>query len=148
MLFLDCKGTPREVGRQQGEALRELIHRRWAKDIEPQLARLREKNPNADDRVAAVHQRCVTFLDATAPDIVAPTGVVVTAPVAAAVVSGVVPVTATATDTVGVARVVFSVRVGTTTTEIATDTTAPYGIDWNTGAVANGAATLTATVST
>jgi cytochrome c5 len=45
---------------------------------------------------------------------------------------------------VGVARVVFSVRVGTTTTEIATDTSAPYSATWNTGAVANGAATLTA----
>lgn len=84
-------------------------------------------------------------LGATAPDIVAPTGVAVTAPAAAAVVSGVVPVTAAATDNVGVARVVFSVRVGTTTTEIATDNTAPFGIDWNTGGVANGEATLTAT---
>ncbi len=43
------------------------------------------------------------------------------------------------------ARVVFAVRVGTTTTEIATDTTAPFSVDWNTGTVANGAATLTAT---
>jgi uncharacterized protein (TIGR03118 family) len=84
-------------------------------------------------------------LGATAPDIVAPTGVAVTAPAAAATLSGTVPVTANATDNVGVARVVFSVRVGTTTTEIATDTTSPYGIDWNTGSVANGAVTLTAT---
>jgi mono/diheme cytochrome c family protein len=44
-----------------------------------------------------------------------------------------------------VARVVFAVRVGTTTTEIATDTTAPFSASWNTGTVANGAATLTAT---
>ena len=84
-------------------------------------------------------------LGATAPDIVAPTGVAITAPVAAATVSGSTNVTANATDNVGVARVVFSVRVGTTTTEIATDTSAPFSASWNTGAVANGAATLTAT---
>ncbi len=83
-------------------------------------------------------------LGATAPDIVAPTGVAITAPAAAAAVSGTVTVTVTANDNVGVARVVFSVRVGTTTTEIATDTTAPFSASWNTGAVANGAATLTA----
>lgn len=84
-------------------------------------------------------------LGATAPDIVAPTAVALTAPAPAATVSGTVAVTATATDNVGVARVVFAVRVGTTTTEIATDTTAPYGVDWNSGSVANGAATLVAT---
>jgi len=84
-------------------------------------------------------------LGATAPDIVAPTGVAITAPAAASTVSGTVAVNANATDGVGVARVVFSVRVGTTTTEIATDTAAPYTADWNTGSVANGAATLTAT---
>jgi uncharacterized protein (TIGR03118 family) len=83
-------------------------------------------------------------LGATAPDIAAPTGVAVTAPAAASTVSGSVTDTANATDNVGVARVVFSVRVGTTTTEIATDTSAPYSAAWNTGAVANGAATLTA----
>jgi hypothetical protein len=44
-----------------------------------------------------------------------------------------------------VARVVFAVRVGTTTTEIATDTAAPFSTDWNSGSTANGAATLTAT---
>jgi uncharacterized protein (TIGR03118 family) len=84
-------------------------------------------------------------LGATAPDITAPTGVAITAPAAAATVSGTTTITANATDNVGVARVVFSVRVGTTTTEIATDTTAPYSTDWATGSVANGAATLIAT---
>jgi uncharacterized protein (TIGR03118 family) len=84
-------------------------------------------------------------LGATAPDIAAPTGVAITAPAAASTVSGTVQVTANASDNVGVARVVFAVRVGTTTTEIATDTTAPFSASWNTGAVANGAATLTAT---
>ncbi|MBK6673101.1 MAG: TIGR03118 family protein [Proteobacteria bacterium] len=83
-------------------------------------------------------------LGATAPDIAAPTGVAVTAPAAASTVSGTVDVTASATDNIGVTRVVFNVRVGTTTTEIATDTTAPYSASWATGSVANGAATLTA----
>ncbi|MFO1503998.1 MAG: TIGR03118 family protein [Steroidobacteraceae bacterium] len=84
-------------------------------------------------------------LGATAPDISAPTGVSITAPAAASTVSGTVDVTANASDNAGVARVVFSVRVGTTTTEIATDTSAPFSASWNTGAVANGPATLTAT---
>lgn len=84
-------------------------------------------------------------LGATAPDIVAPNGVAVTAPAAASMTSGTVDVTASAADNVGVARVVFAVRVGTTTTEIATDTTAPYAASWNTGGTANGAATLIAT---
>jgi hypothetical protein len=56
-----------------------------------------------------------------------------------------VTASASATDNVGVARVVFAVRVGTVTTEIATDTTAPFSVSWNTGAVPNGAATLIAT---
>jgi uncharacterized protein (TIGR03118 family) len=84
-------------------------------------------------------------LGATAPDIVAPTGVAVTAPAAASTVSGTVNVTANASDNVGVARVVFSVRVGTTTTEISTDTSAPFAASWASGTVANGAATLSAT---
>ncbi len=84
-------------------------------------------------------------LGATAPDVVAPTGVVVTAPVAAATVSGTIAVTANAADNVGVARVVFSTRVGTTTTDIATATTAPYSINWNSGTAANGPVTLIAT---
>ncbi|MEJ0100338.1 MAG: TIGR03118 family protein [Pseudomonadota bacterium] len=84
-------------------------------------------------------------LGATAPDIAAPTAVSVTAPAAAATVSGTVSVTANASDNVGVARVVFSVRVGTTTTDINTANAAPFSVNWNTGTVANGAATLTAT---
>jgi uncharacterized protein (TIGR03118 family) len=84
-------------------------------------------------------------LGAMAPDIVAPTAVTLTTPAASATVSGTVPLSATASDNVGVARMVFSVRVGSTTTEIATDNSAPFGVDWNSGSVANGAATLTAT---
>jgi len=84
-------------------------------------------------------------LGATAPDIVAPTGVAITAPAAASTVSGTVNITANATDNVGVASVKFQVRVGTTTTDISTDTTAPFSASWNSGTVANGAATLIAT---
>jgi len=84
-------------------------------------------------------------LGATAPDIAAPTGVAITAPAAASSVSGTVDVTANAADNVGVARMLFQVRVGTTTTDISSDTTAPFSASWNSGSVANGAATLIAT---
>jgi uncharacterized protein (TIGR03118 family) len=83
-------------------------------------------------------------LGATAPDIVAPTGVAITAPTAASSVSGTVTINANATDNVGVVSVKFQVRVGTTTTDISTDTTAPFSASWNSGSVANGAATLLA----
>ncbi|MEO8307514.1 MAG: TIGR03118 family protein [Pseudomonadota bacterium] len=84
-------------------------------------------------------------LGATAPDVVAPTGVAITTPVAVASVSGSVPVTANAADNVGVAKVVFSTRVGSTTTDIATVTAAPFTATWNTGSTANGSVTLIAT---
>jgi hypothetical protein len=84
-------------------------------------------------------------LGAAAPDIVAPAGVAVTAPAEAANVSGSVSLSANATDNVRVTRVVFSVLTEGTTREIATDTTAPYVLTWNTATVANGAASLTAT---
>jgi uncharacterized protein (TIGR03118 family) len=84
-------------------------------------------------------------LGATAPDIIAPTGVALTAPAAAATVDGSITVSANAADNVGVARVVFSVHSGATTTDIGTDTAAPFSVTWNTGTVANGPADLTAT---
>jgi uncharacterized protein (TIGR03118 family) len=84
-------------------------------------------------------------LGATAPDIVAPVNVALTAPAAAATVSGSINMTATAGDNVGVARVVFSVTAGGTTSEIGTDTSAPFGLGWNTGTVANGTVSLAAT---
>jgi len=84
-------------------------------------------------------------LGATAPDIVAPTGVAITAPAAASTASGTVNITANANDNVGVDHVLFQVRVGTTTTDISTDTSAPFAASWNSGSVANGAATLIAT---
>lgn len=79
---------------------------------------------------------------ASAPDAVAPT-VSLTAP-AAGTISGKVTLTATANDDVGVAKVNFIIRVGTTNTTLGTDTTAPYTFDLDTTAFPNGAATLTA----
>ena len=81
-------------------------------------------------------------LGATAPDAVAPT-VALTAP-AAGTVSGTVTMTANAADNVGVARVNFIVRVGTTNTAVGSDTTAPYSFDLNTTTLANGAVSLIA----
>jgi uncharacterized protein (TIGR03118 family) len=83
-------------------------------------------------------------LGATAPDVVAPNGVAITAP-AAGTVSGSVPVTASASDNTGISRVDFQLKIGTAAaTTIGSATTAPYTITWNTTTVANGAATLTA----
>jgi len=78
-------------------------------------------------------------LGATAPDIVAPNGVALTAP-AAGNVTGTVTVSANAADNVGVTQVEFFAG----TTSIGVDTTAPYSVDWNTTTVANGNVSLTA----
>jgi uncharacterized protein (TIGR03118 family) len=83
-------------------------------------------------------------LGTQAPDIAAPDNVAITVPAAAATVSGAISVSASASDNIGVTKVVFSVESGGITSEIGTATTAPFGIDWNTGTVTNGAATLTA----
>jgi hypothetical protein len=74
------------------------------------------------------------------PDTIAPT-VSVTAPAAGATVSGVVTVTATAQDNVGVTSVQFQVdgqALGTP------DTTAPYSVSWDSAQSANGSHRLTA----
>jgi uncharacterized protein (TIGR03118 family) len=84
-------------------------------------------------------------LGTQAPDIVAPDSVAVTTPVGASTVSGTIGVAANANDNVGVVRVLFSVEVGGTTSEIGTANSAPFGIDWNTGTVPNGPAALMAT---
>jgi uncharacterized protein (TIGR03118 family) len=83
-------------------------------------------------------------LGATAPDVVAPNGVAISAP-AAGTVSGSVAVTASASDNVGVSRVDFQLKIGTAAaTTIGSVATAPYTLTWNSTTVANGAATLTA----
>ncbi len=76
----------------------------------------------------------------TIPDTVAPT-VLLTAPANGATLSGIVPVTATASDNVGVAGVQFlldGVNLGPE------DTTAPYSVNWNTATAAIGTHTLEA----
>ena len=65
----------------------------------------------------------------------------VTAPANNATVSGTVPLSATATDNVGVALVQFRVDGNP---PFAKDTTTPYSVSWNTTTVANGTHTLTA----
>ena len=71
-----------------------------------------------------------------------PPNVSIYAPANTSTVNGTIAISAQATDNVGVAGVQF--RVGQTTLG-AEDTTAPYGISWNTSAVADGTHTLTAT---
>ena len=73
-------------------------------------------------------------------DPTAPT-VAITGPAASAQVNDIVTVTADATDNVGVSGVQFLVDGVAAGAE---DTTAPYGLQWDTRAVPNGARTLTA----
>lgn len=73
-------------------------------------------------------------------DITPPT-LTLTAPLEGSTVSGPVAVTANAGDNIGVSKVEFTID-GTLAT---TDTTSPYGFNWNTLAVANGAHTISAT---
>jgi len=72
-------------------------------------------------------------------DTTAPT-VNITAPAAGAQVTGMVAVTAAASDDVGVTSVTFLVDA----TAIGTDTSSPYSASWNSGAVAAGSHTLRA----
>ena len=71
-------------------------------------------------------------------DTTAPT-VAITAPAAGATVAGVVPVSATATDAVGVAGVQFLLDGNPLGAE---DTTAPYSVSWTTSSSADGSHTL------
>jgi hypothetical protein len=70
-----------------------------------------------------------------------PPTVSITAPANGATVSGVQNVTATASDDVGVTQVEFFVD----GVSIGVDTTAPYGVSWDTTTATNGAHTITAT---
>ncbi|WP_369406326.1 Ig-like domain-containing protein [Archangium violaceum] len=63
----------------------------------------------------------------------------VSAPAQGALLRGTVPVSATASDAVGVERVEFYAG----TTLLGTSTIAPYAVSWDTTAVANGSVTLT-----
>ena len=75
------------------------------------------------------------------PDPLPPT-VSITAPAADATVAGVVTVSATASDNVGVVGVRFALDGVNLGSE---DTSAPYSVSWNTVSAANGPHTLTAT---
>ncbi|WP_225409655.1 extracellular catalytic domain type 1 short-chain-length polyhydroxyalkanoate depolymerase [Stigmatella hybrida] len=79
------------------------------------------------------------FFGLDTSDAVAPT-VSLSAPVNGASVSGVVRITANATDNVGVAQVQFLVD----GTPVGTDTTPPYEATWNSAAAANGTHALVA----
>ena len=68
--------------------------------------------------------------------------VAVTSPLDAASVTGTIPVSADASDDVGVVGVQFKLDGNVLGTE---DTTAPYSVNWNTTAAVNGPHTLTAT---
>lgn len=70
-----------------------------------------------------------------------PPTVAITAPSNGATVSGTIPVTATASDNVGVVGVQFKLDGANLSTE---DTTSPYSISWNTTTASYGAHSLTA----
>jgi len=91
-------------------------------------------------RDAAGNTTTSAVITVTVPDTSAPT-VSITAPANGATVSGVVSVTATTTDNVGVVGVQFlldGVNLG------AEDTSSPYSVSWNTAAAAIGTHTLAA----
>lgn len=74
-----------------------------------------------------------------ASDTVAPV-VALSAPIAGATVSGLVPVTVTATDNVGVSRVDLSVNGAV----VASETVSPYAFSWDSTSVSDGATSLVA----
>jgi hypothetical protein len=89
---------------------------------------------------AGTPQTIPVRLTVTRPD-TAPPAVAVTAPIPGSTVSGTVPVTATASDDVGVAGVQFKLDGGNLGAEV---TAQPYSINWDTRAVADGSHSLTA----
>ncbi len=96
------------------------------------------------DRVLTVGQvqadMATSVTGTTPPDLTPPTASI-TAPATGAQVADIITVTATAADNIGVAGVQFLVDGNPTGLE---DTSAPYGLQWDTRNVNNGAHTLTA----
>ena len=84
---------------------------------------------------APTNFRIIASVDAIAPT------VSFTAPIAGATVSGVITVSVTATDNVGVAGVQFTLDGSAMGAE---DTTSPYAVSWNTASAANGTHSLAA----
>jgi hypothetical protein len=102
--------------------------------------------PNGAKALTAVAYDAVNNVGTSAPvnvtfdnDFTPPT-VALTAPAEGETLSGTVVLTATASDTAGIARVAFFVG----TTQVGTDTTAPYSYSYNTRSLPNGAKVLTA----
>lgn len=91
-------------------------------------------------REGAAAQRPQVVVTTATPDASAPQ-VALTAPVDGSAVVGAVALAATASDDIGVTGVDFAVD----GTAVGTDTTAPYGLSWNSLAVPNGPHALTAT---
>jgi hypothetical protein len=88
----------------------------------------------AGNRTTSAPVTVTVFNDTTLPT------VIITSPAAGATVSGVVTISASATDDVGVAGVEFQLDGGPPVP----DTTAPYSISWDTTGTSNGSHTLTA----
>ncbi|MBC7706271.1 MAG: S8 family serine peptidase [Rhodoferax sp.] len=78
----------------------------------------------------------------TAPIDTTPPTASISAPIAWATISGLVSVDVSASDNVGVARVVLAVNGAS----VATDTSAPYGFSWDSRNVANGVVNIVAYV--
>ena len=99
------------------------------------------RNPSSSDIYVVIDAFDVTGSGSGGgPDTTPPT-VTVSSPAAGATVSGIVAITAAASDAGGVAGVRFFVDGAPLQAE---DTSAPYAVDWNTALVANGAHSLTA----
>jgi glucose/arabinose dehydrogenase len=90
---------------------------------------------------ADIQTDMVTPVGSSSPSDPTPPTVSITAPANGAQVSGIVTVTADATDNIGVSGVQVYVDGATVGAE---DTTPPYGADWDTRTIPNGAHTLTA----
>jgi Big-like domain-containing protein len=97
----------------------------------------RTKNPAASDYLVVVDALDVA---GARPDIVKPT-VDFTRPAASSTVAGILPVTASATDNVGVVGVTFFVDKVQLGPE---DVIPPYSVSWNTTVIADGTHTLSA----
>jgi len=83
----------------------------------------------------------LTGIPSTSAD-TTPPSVSIASPLAGTTVSGTVSVAATATDSVGVSAVQFTLDGANLASE---DTTAPYSVNWDTTATTNGTHTITAT---
>jgi thermitase len=93
------------------------------------------------DAAAAVLAARNATATVTAPTDATPPSVAVAAPLANSTVSGLVPVSVSATDNVGVSKVELRVNGAL----LATDTSSPYAFSWDSSKVANGMSNVVAT---